>query len=210
MNRAITAIPAERRALTTAKTTMDLLTFYFSSLGLLIAVAGVELSGGFATAVEARRKRPVDVLTLTFALFVLLDLSIVWRWAWANRMFVGLKGLTIEATLLVALLYCFAARLVFPRPEEKRASPDAHYWANKRFVAGALILANLLMLGFDTVHYGLPPASAPLAWLGLVTFYLPLVALLFTRGKIIDLVLLAIAIAHFIISTAYRIAAGGG
>lgn len=188
---------------------MDLVEFYFGLLGLLLALAAAQLASGFANAVQARRSRPVDVLTLVFALFVLLDLSIVWRWAWANRTFVSLTGLTIEATLLVALLYYFAARLVFPRPHEKRARSDAHYWANKRFVAGALILANFVMFAFDTVHYGFPPASAPLAWLGLVTFYLPLVALLFTRGKIIDLVLLAIAIAHFLISTAYRISAGG-
>jgi hypothetical protein len=188
---------------------MDLLTFYFSLLALLIALAAAEVARGFANAVQARRRIPIGALTLILGLFVLLDLSSFWRWAWANRMFVGPKGLSIEATLLAALLYYFAARLVFPRPGEKRATRDAHYWIDKRFVAAALILANLVMLAFDTAHYGLPSASAPLAWLGLVTFYLPLVALLFTRGTIIDLVLLGIMIAHFIITNAYRISAGG-
>ena len=188
---------------------MNLLSFYFSSVGLLIALAAAELAGGFANAVQARRRIPIGALTLILALFVLLDLSSVWRWAWANRMFVGLKGLTIEATLLVALLYYFAARVVFPSAGEKRAAPDAHYWIEKRFAAAALILANLVMLAFDTAHYGLPPTSAPLAWLGLVTFYLPLLALMFTRGTIIDLVLLGIMIAHFVITNAYRISGGG-
>jgi hypothetical protein len=188
---------------------MDLFNFYFSFFGLLLGLAAAEVAGGFANAVQRRKAVPIGALTLLLALFVLVDLSSFWRWAWANRQFVSLQGLMIEASLLVTLPYYLAASLVFPRPGEERASLDEHYWANKRFVAAGVILANLVVFAFNTIHYGLPPASEPLAWLGLVTFYLPLVALLFTRGKIIDLVLLAIMIAHFVITNAYRISAGG-
>jgi hypothetical protein len=188
---------------------MDLFNFYFSFFGLLLGLAAAEVAGGFANAVQARRKVPIGALTILLGLFVLIDLSSFWRWAWSNRDFVSLKGLMIEASLLVTLPYYLAASLVFPRPGEIRASLDEHYWANKRFVVAGVLIANLMVFAFNTEHYGLPPASEPLAWLGLVTFYLPLIALLFTRRRLIDLVLLAIMIAHFVITNAYRISGEG-
>ena len=188
---------------------MDLFNFYFSFFGLLLGLSAAEVAGGFANAVQRRRSVPIGALTLVLALFVLIDLSSFWRWAWSNREFVSLKGLMIEASLLVTLPYYLAASLVFPRPGEERSSLDEHYWANKRFVVAGVLLANLMIFAFNTTHYGLPPTTALLAWVGLLTFYIPLIALLFTRGKIIDLVLLAIMISHFVITNAYRLSGGG-
>lgn len=184
---------------------MDLFNFYFSFFGLLLGLAAAEVAGGFANAVQARRKVAMGVLTLILALFVLIDLSSFWRWAWSNRAFVSLQGLMIEASLLVTLPYYLAASLVFPRPGERPRDLDEHYWANKRFVVAGVLLANLMIFGFNTGHYGLPPSSEPLAWLGLVTFYVPLAGLLFTRSKRVDFSLLAILIAHFVVTNAYRI-----
>jgi hypothetical protein len=188
---------------------MDLFNFYFSFFGLLLGLAAAEVAGGLATAVQSRRQVPIGALTLLLGLFVLVDLSSFWRWAWANREFVSLRGLMIEASLLVTLPYYLAASLVFPRPGEARANLDEHYWANKRFVVAGVLLANAMVLAFNAAHYGFPPTSDPLAWLGLLTFYIPLAALLFTRHKVIDVVLLAIMVAHFIITNAYRLSSGG-
>jgi hypothetical protein len=188
---------------------MDLFNFYFTFFGLLLGLAAAEVAAGLATAVQARRRVPIGALTLLLGLFVLVDLSSFWRWAWANREFFSLRGLMVEASLLITLPYYLAASLVFPRPGEERASLDEHYWANKRFVVGGVLIANLVVIAFAIAHHQLPPTSAPLAWLGLVTFYVPLAALLFTRRKIVDLVLLAIMIGHFLITSAYRLSAGG-
>jgi hypothetical protein len=188
---------------------MDLFNFYFSFFGLLLGLAAAEVAGGFANAVQGRRKVPIGALTLLLGLFVLIDLSSFWRWAWSNREFVSLRGLMIEASLLVTLPYYLAASLVFPRPGETRANLDEHYRANKRFVVAGVLIANLMVFAFNTSHYGLPPATEPLAWLGLLTFYVPLAALLFTRGKRIDVALLAVLVAHFVITNAYRISGEG-
>lgn len=184
---------------------MDLFNFYFSFFGLLLGLAAAEVAGGFANAVQGRKTVPLGALTLLLAVFVLVDLSSFWRWAWANQGFVSLKGLMIEASLLVSLPYYLAASLVFPRTGETRSHLDEHYWANKRFVVAGILVANAMVLAFNTAHYGLPRSSEPLAWLGLATFYIPLVMLLFTRAKRFDVVLLAILIAHFVVTNAYRI-----
>src|SRR5689334_18788871 len=159
---------------------MDLFNFYFSFFGLLLGLAATEVAGGFANAIQSRRQIPIGALTLLLALFVLIDLSSFWRWAWTNREYVSLRGLLIEASLLVTLPYYLSASLVFPRSNEQATSLDQHYWANKRFVVAGVLCANAIIFTFNTMHGGLPPFSEPLAWLSLATFYLPLVALLFT------------------------------
>lgn len=188
---------------------MDLFSFFFGFFGLLLGLAAAEVAGGFANAIQARRKVAIGALTILLGLFVLIDLSSFWRWAWSNQQYVSARGLMIEASLLVTLPYYLAASLVFPRPVETPTSLDEHYWANKRFVVAGVLLANLIIIAFAVVHRELPPPSAPLAWLGLVTFYVPLAALLFTRGKRVDLALLAILIAHFVITNAVRISGEG-
>lgn len=188
---------------------MDLFNFFFGFFGLMLGLAAAEVAGGLANAVQARTTVKIGWLTILLGLFVLVDLSSFWRWAWANKDYVSTRGLMIEASLLVTLPYYLAASLVFPRPGEKPASLNQHYWANKRFVVAGVLMANLAILAFAIAHHQLPLASAPLAWLGLVTFYVPLVALLFTRGLIADLVLLVVLIGHFVITSAVRISAGG-
>ena len=188
---------------------MDLFNFYFSFFGLLLGLAAAEVAGGFATAIQARRQIPIGALTLLLALFVLVDLASFWRWAWANREFVSLRGLLIEASLLVTLPYYLAASLVFPRVNERVASLDEHYWANKRFVVAGVLCANTIIFAFNTMHYGLPSRAEPLAWLSLLTFYWPLAGLLFTHRRRVDIALLAILIGHFVITNAYRISLEG-
>ena len=188
---------------------MDLFNFYFSFFGLLLGLAAAEVAGGFANAVQSRARVPIGSLTILLAIFVLVDLSSFWRWAWANREFVSMRGLMIEGSLLVTLPYYLAASLVFPRPSEVRTTLDEHYWANKRFVVAGVLLANLMVVAFAVSHHQLPAFSAALAWLGMVTFYVPLTALLLTRGKRTDLALMSILIAHFIITNVYRISGEG-
>jgi hypothetical protein len=188
---------------------MDLFNFFFGFFGLMLGLAAAEVAGGFANAVQARKTVQIGALTILLGLFVLIDLSSFWRWAWANKDYVSTRGLMIEASLLVTLPYYLAASLVFPRPGEKRRNLTAHYWANKRFVVAGVLIANLAIIAFAIAHGQLPPASAPLAWLGLISFYLPLVALLFTRLHGADLVLLTVLIAHFVITSAVRISGGG-
>ena len=183
---------------------MDLFNFYFSFFGLLLGLAAAEVAGGFANAIQARKKVPVGALTLLLAIFVLIDLSSFWRWAWANQSFISLKGLMIEASLLVTLPYYLAASLVFPRSGETPRHLDEHYWANKRFVVAGIMLANLMILAFNTSHYSLPRVNEPLEWLGLVTFYVPLGVLLLTRAKRVDVVMLSILVVHFVVTNAYR------
>lgn len=106
-------------------------------LGLSIA----EVMSGSGRAVKVRARLRIDWLSPLLGVLVMLDLTSFW-----TRL-VDARALTLNYLMLMLLLgltalHCLAANLVFPEELDRCADFDAHYWANKGLVLGAMFALN--------------------------------------------------------------------
>ena len=108
---------------------------------------------------------------------------------------------SIFVGLAVALAYYISAALIFPRVSADWPDLDEHYTAQKRQVLAGVLFA-------DGVITALSIALRPEVVLGdLLTpdyllFYLPLIALLFSRWKRVDAALLITLIVYYLLGAA--------
>lgn len=121
---------------------MSAFEFLFSFYGLLLGLALTEVIAGASRAVNLRRRRPIGWLTPLLAMVLVLDLMTFWATAWRD-----LREITFHASLLLSagigpMIYYFAAKQVFPEPEDEVASLDEHFFQHRLWVLGGVILAN--------------------------------------------------------------------
>ena len=171
---------------------------YFSFYGLLLGLSVAVVIGGLAKALNAESDRGVGLLTLALGLFVLMDITSFWLWAWGQRELVVADLAHMFGGLFIAGTYYFAASLVFPEAEAGWASTDEHYWAKKRRVFAGVLAANIAVFGWAV--WSRPPALNDwgfYAWqLG---YFGPLTALLLTRRRAIDLALIATLVLYYLV-----------
>lgn len=86
--------------------------------------------------------------------------------------------------------------MVFPDSAGKWPSADTHYWAKKRWVFAGILGANLMILAWSLSHK-IPAANDWMFYFWQLTYFGPLTALLFTRRRVVDLVLIAVLIAYY-------------
>lgn len=99
--------------------------------------------------------------------------------------------------LVVAVTYYLSASLAFPKSEEEWPSLDEHYWAQKRLVLGGVGIANIVILGFTLIHFT-PELEDWLFFVWQAAYWIPLMGLLFSRHRKVDIVLLTILIAQYL------------
>ena len=179
---------------------MDSFEFYFSFYGLLLGLSVAEVAGGCANAVGARKAVKLGWLTPLLAVFVLLDISSFWIQAWRVRHQAAITYPAIFVGLAVALAYYLAAALVFPRQLSEWTDLDDHYVAHKRHVLGGVLFANLVVWGVAIAYR--PEILRGIGSAQDFLFYGPLIALLFTRRKLIDLALLLALIIFYVAGAA--------
>ena len=173
--------------------------YFFTFFGLILGLAVAEVALKFADAVDAHMRRPIGLLTPLLAVVVLMDLTSLWIWTWSVREIIAVSWRTIFVGLFLAVTYFMAASLIFPRVESRWESLDEHYWARKRLVIGGVLLVNtiitLLQLG-----RALPAWNDVWFFVYHLTYFVPLVALFFTRSRRIDMALLVYLIAMFMVT----------
>jgi hypothetical protein len=163
--------------------------FVFSLFGLLLGLSLAEVLGGFGKAVKARRRLRIGWLTPLLGILVMLDLTSFWTTAWAARDLLPVNYLTLMLLLAFTGLYYLAATLVFPEDVSGCVDFDEHYWLNRRFVVGAVLLLNLPDVAFDLwtgelVLHGWVRTAI------LVGFFALLAGVLLANGKRASIILL--------------------
>lgn len=162
--------------------------FYFSFYGLLLSLSAGTVIIRFADVVGDRRDRQIGFLGPLLGLFVLLDITSFWIWAWRARTAFQVNYAYTYFGLAIAVAYFFSASQVFPKETGDWNSLDEHYWKRKRYVLPGIIVANVAVIA-----HGLAVRMASLDskfWYEQPFYWVPLLALLFTRKKAIDLALL--------------------
>ncbi len=173
---------------------------YFSFFGLLLGLSVAQVANGIGHAVVARKTITLGVLTPLLAVFVLLDIASFWVWAWGARDVIEVTYASINLGLVVTLAYYMATVLLFPLPSGTWDKLDDHYWSNKRFVISGVMLANAVV-----VAHGLATRPELLAlprfWLLQPIYWVPLISLLFSRRKSVDLIFLCVLITGYLLAS---------
>jgi hypothetical protein len=176
---------------------LDQFGFYFSFYGLLLSLSAGTVIIRFADAIGERHGREIGVLTPLLGIFVLLDITSFWVWAWHDRAAFQITFPYMYFGLAVAVAYFFSASQVFPKEAGDWKSLDEHYWARKRYVLPGIMLANIAVIA----QGGLLRAwnFQPSFWLDQLFYWVPITALLFTHRKWLDATLLVILLLSYVV-----------
>ena len=169
--------------------------FYGLLLGLIVA----ELASKLADVIEAREKRPIGFLTPLLALVVLGDVTSFWLWVWSEQQQVRVEWESIYISTTLGILYYLAAALVFPRSSERWKSLDERYWRRKQWVLGGLLIVNAFVLA-RWLLVVLPSWTDFWFFFWIGSFFIPMIALLFTRGRAVDLALLGWLVIYYAVN----------
>ena len=167
--------------------------FLFSVFGLLIGLTFIEIAIKFADAIDAHGRRPIGVLTPLLALFVMIDVTGYWLFAWSIRELLHVRWRTVFVGLSVAIIYYLSASMIFPRSEGEWKSLDEHYWARKGRVIGGILLVETATMAWQWSR-AVPALNDYWFWIYQLPYFIPLLALLFTRSRRVDIVLFVILI----------------
>ena len=171
---------------------MDNFSFYLSYYGLILGLSVAQVASGFLNAIGARQRVRLGWLTPALAIFIILDITSFWIFAWAIRASITISWASMYLGLLIAILYFMASGLVFPRNIDEWPELDTYYWKHKRWVIGGILISNMISF-WQTVAYH--PPKIDLAFIfAQGNYWPPVILLLFSRRRWQDLTLLGIAI----------------
>jgi hypothetical protein len=173
--------------------------FLFSVFGLLIGLTFIEIAIKFADAIDARSRRPIGVLTPLLAVFVLVDVAGYWLFSWSIRDLLHVRWRTVFIGLTVAITYYLSASMIFPRSEGEWKTLDEHYWARKRLVIGGIVLVEGATMAWQLTR-AVPALDDYWFWFYQLPYYIPMIALLFTRYRRVDIGLFIVLIGVQLIS----------
>ncbi len=175
---------------------MSAFEFYLAFYGLLLGLSVAQVANGFLNAIGARQHVTFGWLTPLLAIFIFFDITSLWIYAWGIREKIAVNWATMFGALVVALVYYLAAGLVFPREINEWPNLNEHYRRNKRFIAGGILLANVLIATVTTLIH--PPMLDFSYWFGVLTYWPMLAILPFSKSDKLDIALLAIMIAGYL------------
>lgn len=176
---------------------MDDFSFYLSYYGLILGLSVAQVAGGFLNAIGARHRVKIGWLTPALAIFIFLDITSFWIFAWAIRASIRISWASMYLGLLIAIVYFMASGLVFPRKMDEWPDLDVYYWKHKRWVIAGILIPNLISIIQTTLLH--PPARIDAAYLfANLTYWPAVVLMLFSRRTWQDLTLLGILIFGYI------------
>jgi hypothetical protein len=165
---------------------MSAFELYLSFYGLLLGLSVAQVASGLGQAVARRGESHIGWLTPLLTIFVLLDISSFWIWAWSIRDVISINYAGIYIGLFIALAYYLTCVLLYPVRESGWADLDQHYWNNKKFVLAGIAVANAIVIGEATVRQGSIPFTSSLAMSLQVLYWGPLLLMFFSRKKLVD------------------------
>ncbi len=175
---------------------MDDFSFYLSYYGLILGLSVAQVASGFLNAIGARHKIRIGWLTPALAIFILLDITSFWLFAWAIRNSITMSWGLMFLGLLIAIVYFLASGLIFPRNIDEWPDLDVYYWKHKRWIIGGILIPNVISMIQTTIYHPARPDVLYLVTQGL--YWVAVVLLLLSRRKGQDLILLAILVANYI------------
>ncbi len=187
---------------------MDSFEFFFSFYGLLLGFAVAMVVAGLAGIIALRSRLKISPLPVLLGIFLLQDMATLWVFAWDTREHLVVNYTNIYGAMVIASLYLMAATLAFPFGLDDSADVEAHYWENKRVVFGAIVAGSLLTLLHAVAVEALNPGSA-VFWLLQLIYWGPLLALLFTRRRTVDLVLMSALVVGYLAEPMMELAGAG-
>ena len=183
---------------------MDAFNFVFSLFGLLLGLSLAEVLSGFARVLKLRRAVNIGWLVPLLGLFVMLDIASFWSGAWRSREWIEPHYGFLFLGLVITGLYYLAASIVFPASGDSRADYDAHYFAHRRQILGAVAFCNLAAFVWQDL---LMLDQLPLRWWFIVPGYFVLIAAgMVTRSRPLSIAVLAGLIGIYVVSAATSIA----
>jgi hypothetical protein len=155
--------------------------FFFSFFGLLAGLTVAEVVTKFADAIDAHKRRPIGWLTPLLALFILLDISSLWIYAWSARDLITVSWRNLLLALFVSVTYFLTASLLFPRSEGEWRTLDEHFWARRKLVIGGILLIAVTILGLQFAR-AFPAWDDLWFWVWQGTYFVPLLMASFSRN----------------------------
>lgn len=175
---------------------MDNFSFYLSYYGLILGLSVAQVATGFLNAIDARHRIKIGWLTPALGVFIFLDITSFWLFAWAIRSTLTISWGSMYLGLLIAILYFIASGLVFPRNIDEWPDLDVHYWRHKRWIVAGLLVPNLISFTQATLMH-VPTINAAYVF-AQATYWPEIFLLLATKRKWQDLTLLSILIGGYV------------
>jgi len=164
--------------------------FVFSLFGLLLGLALAEVLGGFARALQKRRRIRIGWLSPLIALILLLDISSFWLVAWAVRDAIPIRSFPMMCGLAICALYYLVASLAFPHDLDEWPDLDDYFDRHKRVLMGGMIGCNLLAL-IGTMLLGINPIDNYHSLVSIPAFLIPAAAVALIKDRRANAALLA-------------------
>ena len=175
---------------------MDDFSFYLSYYGLILGLSVAQVAGGFLNAIGARHRVKIGWLTPALAIFIFLDITSFWIFAWVTRASITISWASMYLGLLIAIVYFMASGLVFPRNMEEWPDLDIYYWKHKRWIIAGILIPNVISMIQTNLHH---PAKINQSFIfAQATYWPPVILMLVSRRKWQDLTLLGIMIVGYI------------
>jgi hypothetical protein len=162
---------------------MSAFEFVFSLFGLLLGFSLVEVLGGLGKVLKSRQHIQVGWLTPLLALFVMVDITSFWLWAWLAREGIPANAASLFSGLFICGLYYLAAILVFPDDPAERGELDSHYFEQKAKVLAGVLACNVLAsCARAAAQGGFGVNYSPWDWSAFAAYFVMLTAAIFVRG----------------------------
>jgi hypothetical protein len=116
-----------------------------------------------------------------------------WLFAWSVRELLHVRWRTVFVALTFAMTYYLSASLIFPRSEGDWKTLDEHYWRRKRLVIGGVLLVEGSTMAWQLTR-AIPALDDYWFWFYQLPYYVPMIALLFTRSRRTDIALFTVMI----------------
>jgi hypothetical protein len=175
---------------------MTIVEFVFSFYSLLFGLALAQVFAGFGNALQERHKIKLGWLTPLLGLFVTMDVTSFWAIGWDLKDMFRPDFLFLLCGVLLAGIYYLAARLVFPRNFVEWPDFDVYYFRHKQLVFGGILFCNIVAAAFGLAT-GERYLRSPLGVVNLVTYFIPLIALLAVRSKRANIALVLVLLARY-------------
>jgi len=172
--------------------------FVFSLYSLLFGLALAQVFAGLGNTLQERHKIRIGWLTPLLGLFVTFDITSFWEVGWEMRHAFRPDFIYLLCGVLLAGIYYLAARLVFPRDFVEWPDLDAYYFRHRRWVFGGILGCNVVAVAVS-LALGSYFFRSPLGVANLVTYFIPLVALLAVRNRRANIALLLVLLIRYAI-----------